>query len=115
MQASQLQMADKSSQILDVCPQCGCRDLFIRKDFPQKLGLGLVILAGVAFLVLAANPSTFYIGAWILAGAALIDAVIYLFVGKLTVCYKCRSEFRDCPLNPDHEPFELAIAEKYRH
>src|SRR5688500_832316 len=108
-------MADSSQQILDVCPQCECRDLFIRKDFPQKLGLGLVILAGLAFLILAANPSTFYIGVWILVAAAVIDAAIYLFVGKLTVCYKCRSEYRDRPLNPTHEPFELAVAEKYRH
>lgn len=99
---------------LHACPNCGCRDLFIRKDFPQKLGLTIVILAGGAFLVLAARRSTFYLGVWVLAAAAAVDAVIYFFVGKLTVCYKCRAEFRDRPLNPDHGPFELAIAEKYR-
>jgi len=99
---------------LQTCPACGCRDLFIRKDFPQKLGMGLVILAGVTFLVLAANPTTFYIGAWILVAAAIVDAIIYACVGKVTVCYKCRAEFRDRPLNPKHEGFELATAEKYR-
>ena len=109
-----LQMQETFDQPLQTCPTCGCRDLFIRKDFPQKLGLGLVVIAGVAFLVLAANPTTFYIGVWILVGAAIVDAIIYAFVGKVTVCYKCRAEFRDRPLNPEHEAFELATAEKYR-
>jgi len=107
-------MNESADQPLQTCPACGCRDLFIRKDFPQKLGMGLVILAGVTFLVLAANPSTFYIGAWILVAAAIVDAIIYACVGKVTVCYKCRAEFRDRPLNPKHEGFELATAEKYR-
>ena len=98
---------------IDQCPQCGCRDLFIRKDFPQKLGLSLVIVAGVAFMALAAWRHTFFIGAAILAIAALIDAVIYMLVGRLTVCYRCRAEFRG-PINPEHQGFELAINEKYR-
>src|SRR5688500_10428696 len=99
---------------LHACPACGCKDLFIRKDFPQKLGLAVVVLAALSFLVLAANPRTFYIGAWVLVIAAAVDAVVYVFVGKVTVCYKCRAEFRDVPLNPEHEAFELAVAEKYR-
>jgi hypothetical protein len=32
----------------------------------------------------------------------------------VTVCYRCREEFRDVALNPQHEGFELAVAEKYR-
>ena len=99
---------------LTVCPNCGCRDLFIRKDFPQKLGLAIVIVAGIAFLVLAAWRNTFQLGVWILVAAAAIDLVMYAFVPKITVCYKCRSEFRDVPLNPDHHGFELAVGEKYR-
>jgi hypothetical protein len=102
------------SEPLHACPACGCKDLFVRKDFPQKIGLAVVVLAAGSFLVLAANPRTFYIGVWILVAAAAVDAVMYFFVGKVTVCYKCRGEFRDAPLNPEHEAFELAIAEKYR-
>jgi hypothetical protein len=96
------------------CPQCGCRELFIRKDFPQKLGLAIVALAAVAFLVLAAWRSTFYIGVWILIAAAAIDLVMYFFVPKITVCYKCRAEFRNSPINPNHHGYELAVGEKYR-
>ena len=96
------------------CPQCGCRNLFIRKDFPQKIGLSIVVVAGVAFLALAASRQHFYIGVWVLLGAVVVDALLYWFVPKITVCYKCRSEFRDVPINPEHEGFELAVGEKYR-
>jgi hypothetical protein len=99
---------------LSVCPSCGCRDLFIRKDFPQKLGLSIVIIAAMTFLVLASSRQYFYLGACILVAAAIIDALLYWFVPKITVCYRCRAEFRDAPLNPAHHGFELAIAEKYR-
>jgi len=99
---------------LTKCAKCGCNDLFVRKDFPQKLGLSLVILAALAFVILAASRAHFYLGALILLGAAIIDAILYLFVPKITVCYRCRAEFRDAPINPRHGGFELAIGEKYR-
>ena len=99
---------------LKLCPKCGCRDLFIRKDFPQKTGLLVIVVAGLAFLVFAARRGTFYLGVWVLVSAAAVDALLYVFVPKLTVCYRCRAEFRGVPLNPDHGPFELAVAEKYR-
>ena len=100
---------------LTECPRCRCKDLFIRKDFPQRLGLSIVLIAAVTFLILAKNPLTFRYGVMVLIAAAIFDALIYLAVPRLTVCYKCRSEFRDTPLNPDHQPFDLSIAEKYRH
>jgi hypothetical protein len=86
----------------------------LRKDFPQKLGLGIVIVAGVAFVVLAANRTWFYLGIGVLMLAAIIDAALYFFVPTITVCYRCRAEMRDVPLNPKHGGFELAVAEKYR-
>ena len=99
---------------LKLCPRCGCRDLFIRKDFPQKTGLLVIVVAGLAFLFFAARRGTFYLGVWVLISAAAVDALLYAFVPKVTVCYRCRAEFRGVPLNPDHGPFELAVAEKYR-
>lgn len=103
-----------ATEPLTTCPKCGCRDLFVRKDFPQKTGLAVVVLAGLAFLVLAARRDTFYLGVWVLLGAAAVDAVLYLVVPKVTTCYRCRADFRGVPLNPAHGPFELAVAEKYR-
>ena len=108
------QQTSRVGEPLTTCPACGCRDLFVRKDFPQKLGLAIVIVAGVAFVVLAIRPRTFYLGAWVLVGAAVVDGLLYLFVPRVTVCYRCRKEFRGAPINPKHGGFELAVAEKYR-
>jgi hypothetical protein len=107
-------MAPPTNQPLESCPACGCPDLFIRKDFPQKLGLLVVAAAAITFLVLAANPHTFYLGVWVLLGAAVLDALLYLVVPRITVCYRCRAHFRGAPLNPTHHGFDLSTAEKYR-
>src|SRR5689334_3904491 len=107
-------MSSHAKEPLTQCPTCGCRDLFVRKDFPQKLGMAIVVVAGAAFVVLAASRSRLYLGAIVLLIAVIVDAGMYFLVGKVTVCYRCRAEFRDVPLNPRHEAFELAIAEKYR-
>jgi hypothetical protein len=100
--------------LLTRCPKCGCRDLFVRKDFPQKLGLAIVAAAAVAFVVLSVRRTTMYIGVLVLLAAFMVDVVLYLFVPKVTVCYRCRAEFRGVPVNPEHEGFELAVGEKYR-
>src|SRR2546430_7229678 len=94
------------------CPACGCRDLFIRKDFPQKLGLLIVILAALAFLILAASRGNFYLGAAVLMVAGMIDAVLYMIVPEITVCYPCRAEVRHGPLKPEHHGLLLAGAAK---
>ena len=106
--------SDAEPKPLTQCTRCGCKDLFIRKDFPQRVGLSIVLIAAITFFILAKNPLTFRYGVMVLIAAAVFDALIYLAVPKITVCYKCRAEFRDTPLNPDHEGFDLAIAEKYR-
>jgi hypothetical protein len=107
-------MDGTENQPLESCPRCGCKDIFIRKDFPQKLGMAIVVLAAVLFLILAARPTTFYLGAWLLVAAVVVDAVFYLFVPKVMTCYRCRTDFRGVPINPAFGKFELATAEKYR-
>ena len=56
----------------------------------------------------------FYLGAFVLLAAAVADFVLYVIVPKITVCYRCRAEFRDVPLNPEHGGYELAVGEKYK-
>ncbi|WP_428938256.1 hypothetical protein [Fontivita pretiosa] len=85
----------------------------MRKDFPQKLGLAIVAAAGTAFVVLAAWRQRFWIGAMILTAAVIVDAILYLIVPQITVCYRCRAEFAG-PINPNHHGFDLATGEKYR-
>ena len=86
----------------------------MRKDFPQRIGVGLVIVAAVAFLVLAARPATFMVGVWVLVAVTVVDAVLYFVVPRVTTCYRCRRDFRGWPIDPEHGGFELAVAEKYR-
>lgn len=95
--------------------QCACcpgREFFIRKDFPQRLGMLLVVVFGLVatcFYFARNVPMTFAV----LGSLVVVDAVIYLFVGKVTVCYRCRAEYRGFAYNPDHEGFDLATSEKY--
>ncbi|MCG8408730.1 MAG: hypothetical protein MI923_26290 [Phycisphaerales bacterium] len=101
-----------TDRMITRCSLCPGREFFIRKDFPQKLGLLLVIVFGLV-------ASVFYYYENIVATFAtlgalvLVDAAIYLFVGKVTVCYRCRAEYRGVVYNPDHEGFDLATSEKY--
>ena len=83
----------RADTAVDCCPVCSGSDFYIRKDFDPKVGLGVVI-AG------AAVSAVFYwfgkdlVAYGILAGAALIDLVVYGRLKDITVCYRCHSEFR---------------------
>jgi len=108
-------MAEAAEAIpISICPRCGCAEFFTRKDFPQKVGIAIVIGAGAAFLILAASRQRFYLGVLVLVAALLVDLLLYAFVRTITVCYRCRAEFRGIPLNPKHGPYELAVGEKFR-
>ena len=78
---------------VDRCPVCQGGDFYIRKDFDPKVGLTVVIIGALISAV-------FYwfgedlIAYSILAGAALVDLVVYGRLGDVTVCYRCHSEFR---------------------
>jgi hypothetical protein len=97
---------------ITTCHLCGGREFFIRKDFPQRLGMAIVVVFGVVASILFYRRSIVACYAT-LAAAVLIDALIYLFVGRVTVCYRCRAEYRRVAYNPGHGPFDLATSEKY--
>ena len=50
----------------------------------------------------------------ILIGFALLDLMIYRLVGDVTVCYRCRAQYRGAARSPDHHPFDLGIGERFR-
>lgn len=97
---------------VEPCLVCGGWEFFIRKNFPQNLGLTVVIIFGLAASVnyYFENVVATYA---CLASLVVIDAAIYLLVGRVTVCYKCRAEYRGVHYNPLHKPFDLATSEKY--
>ena len=85
--------AVRGDRAVDVCAVCQGADFYSRKDFDPKVGLTVVIIGAVI-------SAGFYwfgldlIAYGILAGAALIDLVVYGRLKDLTVCYRCHSEFR---------------------
>jgi len=102
-----------AAEPLQRCVICGGREFFLRRDFPQRLGLALVVLCALVasvFYYLENIPATF----GTLAALVIVDAIICLFVGKVVVCYRCRAEYRGLAYNPRHDPFDLATAEKYQ-
>lgn len=103
--------AVRAGEMVDRCVVCGGRELFIKKDFPQGIGLAVVVLFGaLAIYMFTVNVML----AWaVLAAAAVIDLLIYVVIGRVTACYACRAEYRKCHLNPAHEGFDLATSEKY--
>ena len=96
---------------VDTCALCGGEELFVQKDFPQRLGLLIVLVFGAASLYYFS--SSIVMGWLILFAAVLIDLVIYAMIGKVTTCYACRAQYRKCNLNPLHDSFDLATSEKY--
>lgn len=101
----------RESNRVDACAVCGGSELFIRKDFPQRLGLLIVVVFGLIAIYFFTIS---VVWAWgVLTLAVLIDLVIYFFTGQVTTCYRCRAEYRKCVLNPAHEGFDLATSEKY--
>lgn len=98
-------------QRLDSCAICGSDELYARKDFPQGLGLMVVLVAAALsfyFLTWA------WFAAWgVLLAAVAIDIVLYLWVGMVTCCYRCKAEYRGVSRNERHGAFDLATAEKY--
>lgn len=87
------------------CPACSGRQLYVQRDFNQKVGLGIVV---VGALLVPFTP--FYSS---LFAAAIVDAILYALVPEITVCYRCHAHFRGFARNPQHHPFDLHLAEQY--
>ncbi len=108
----QVTEAMRQDHTVDVCAVCGCRELFIRKDFPPRVGLAVVLIAGGASIYFL--RSNFMLAYAILGGAVLFDLALYMVIGRMTACYACRAEYRKGKLNPAHEGFELGTSQKYK-
>jgi hypothetical protein len=95
------------------CLVCPSTELFVRKDFSQALGVAIVV---VGFVV----SSVFWyyrMPMWtygVLFLTALIDVVLYLFVGNCLHCYRCQAQYRGVPGLDQHQPFDLETHEKHR-
>jgi DNA-directed RNA polymerase subunit RPC12/RpoP len=98
---------------IERCLVCPSTDLFARKDFPQKLGVVLVIFGFVASSIAWANYQVFWTFA-ILFATALVDLVLYLVMGESLTCYRCHAQYRGAREIERHGGFDLETHERYR-
>lgn len=107
-----ISVAAKREEPLRTCLVCACDELFVRKDFPQRLGVTLVIIG----FVLSSVAWFYYWIYWafgILFFFAALDLVLWLTMGECLVCYRCQAHIRGVPTT-GASPFELATFERYR-
>jgi predicted Zn finger-like uncharacterized protein len=87
------------------CMICGCRDIYVQKDFSRKVGCTIAAIGAVL------APFTKLISLFV---CAAIDLILYKLLPLIEVCYRCAAIYRDFPANPDHEGFNLGINDRYR-
>ena len=95
------------------CLVCGCHDLWRQKDFPQGVGLAIVILAATLSTIAYAmyHPGLAIV---ILMVFALADLLLYFFKRDVLVCYRCHARHRATEISADYPAFNLELNERYR-
>ncbi len=95
------------------CVVCGCQDLWRQKDFPQRVGVAMVVAGALISTVFWWRMEPLWaIG--VLLVFALIDLVLYSVMPDVLVCYRCNARHRGTPLVGRNERFNLEKHERYR-
>jgi DNA-directed RNA polymerase subunit RPC12/RpoP len=95
------------------CLVCPSTDLYVRKDFPQRLGVAIVVVGVVGSSIAwyyANLPWTF----GILFATALADFLLYALVGNALMCYRCNAIYRGVAEMESHGDFDLETHERFR-
>lgn len=95
------------------CLVCPSTELYARKDFPQRLGVALVIAGFVGSSIAWAYYQVLWSFA-ILFGTALLDLVLYIVMGESLTCYRCHAQYRGFDDIERHGGFDLETHERYR-
>jgi hypothetical protein len=95
------------------CLVCPSTELYARKDFPQRLGVALVVTGFVASSIAWANYQVLLTFA-ILFFTALVDLVLYVVMGESLTCYRCHTQYRGFEDIELHGGFDLETHERYR-
>jgi hypothetical protein len=95
------------------CLVCGCNDLWRQKNFSSRAGL-LMVGSAILFSTVAYALWQPVLALAILMGFALIDALLYLFMRDVSVCYRCAARHGGFEPAAVHETFDLEVAERYR-
>jgi hypothetical protein len=97
--------------LLRRCLVCPSTELFARKDFTQRLGVGIVVAGFAASCVTWAWQLLVPTFAILFATAA-IDVVLYLLMPECLTCYRCGARYRGA--GGPHGGFDLETHERHR-
>ena len=100
-------------QQINRCLVCPSTELFARKDFPQRLGVALVVIGFVGSSIAWFNYQVLLTFA-ILFVTALIDLALYIVMGESLTCYRCHAQYRGFEEIEKHGGFDLETHERYR-
>lgn len=95
------------------CLVCPSNDLFVRKDFPQRVGVVLVALGLTASCVTWGYHQT-NLTFVVLFATAIVDLALYLVVPNALMCYRCGAQYRGTEGLESHGPFNLETHERHR-
>jgi hypothetical protein len=95
------------------CLVCPSHDLYVRKDFPQRLGV-LLVAIGIIGSSVAWHYSSLGWTFGILFATALVDLLLFAVVGNALMCYRCGAQYRGVAEMESHGQFNLETHEKYR-
>jgi DNA-directed RNA polymerase subunit RPC12/RpoP len=95
------------------CVVCPSEELFVRKDFPQRLGVGIVVV-GIVLSTIAWYYHQIYLTYGIFFATAAIDFVLWLVMGNVLQCYRCQAQYRGIAGLDRFGGFDLETHEKHR-
>jgi hypothetical protein len=95
------------------CLVCPSTELYARKDFPQRLGVALVIAGFIGSSIAWAKYHVLWSFA-ILFATALVDLTLYLVMGESLTCYRCHAQYRGFDDIEQHGGFDLSTHERHR-
>lgn len=95
------------------CIACPSDDLYVRKDFSQRLGVWIVVVGFIASSVAWYGYHIFW-AYGILFATALLDVALYALTGNLLQCYRCQAQYRGVAGLDGHEAFHLETHERHR-
>ncbi len=98
---------------LERCLVCPSTDLFVRKDFPQRLGVAIVVF-GFALSCVTWHFYLTNLTFAVLFATALVDLALFAIVGESLTCYRCGAQYRQVEGLKNYSGFNLEIHERYR-
>jgi hypothetical protein len=95
------------------CVICPSEELYVRKDFPQKLGI-LIVVFSIILSSITWYYRMIYATYGIFFAMAALDFALWFLMGNMLQCYRCQTQYRGLAGLEKHDGFDLETHEKHR-